>query len=230
MPGFTSPDNIEYPVAGDNVAPLNAVFQNLAESVQDAFTAVDTRIDTINDTQQMYDYRWANSAARAAQTGMRVGDLGFQVDTEVIYRYNGSNWRVWEAPIATYAATVSNFTVGNGSVVGRRSVAGGKVSIDILITLGSTSAVTGDMSVSVPFTRDTSIHPNGNAVGRGVMRDASASLSVGCDGVCITNNIAMRANTVTGSNVSIVATTSTVPFTWATSDYISFYAEYWTSE
>jgi len=40
MASTTSPDNIVYPDASDPVAPLNTVFQDLAESVQ---TALDAR-------------------------------------------------------------------------------------------------------------------------------------------------------------------------------------------
>jgi len=40
MASATSPDGIVYPDASDPIAPLNAVFQDLAESVQ---TALDTR-------------------------------------------------------------------------------------------------------------------------------------------------------------------------------------------
>lgn len=36
MPGTTSPDDIVYPLPTDPIAPLNAVFQDMAESVQDA--------------------------------------------------------------------------------------------------------------------------------------------------------------------------------------------------
>ena len=39
MPAFTSPDNIVYPVITDPIEPLNAVFLDLAQSVQDALTA-----------------------------------------------------------------------------------------------------------------------------------------------------------------------------------------------
>lgn len=44
-----------------------------------------------------YRYRWADSTARGAQTGMRVDDHGYQIDTGVTYRYNGSEW-VTESP------------------------------------------------------------------------------------------------------------------------------------
>jgi hypothetical protein len=37
MASATTPDGIVYPDASDPIAPLNAVFQDLAESVQDAF-------------------------------------------------------------------------------------------------------------------------------------------------------------------------------------------------
>lgn len=39
MASTTSPDGIVYPDASDPVAPLNTVFQDLAESVQAALTA-----------------------------------------------------------------------------------------------------------------------------------------------------------------------------------------------
>jgi hypothetical protein len=39
MASTTSPDGIVYPDANDPIAPLNAVFQDLAESVQAAFDA-----------------------------------------------------------------------------------------------------------------------------------------------------------------------------------------------
>jgi len=39
MASTTSPDNIVYPDASDPVAPLNTVFKDLADSVQDALDA-----------------------------------------------------------------------------------------------------------------------------------------------------------------------------------------------
>lgn len=42
MPSFTSPDNIQYPVGTDPVAPLANVFENLAQTAQAAITSVDT--------------------------------------------------------------------------------------------------------------------------------------------------------------------------------------------
>jgi hypothetical protein len=42
MASTTSPDGIVYPDASDPIAPLNTVFQDLAESVQTAFDNLPT--------------------------------------------------------------------------------------------------------------------------------------------------------------------------------------------
>lgn len=40
MPGFTSPNNIQYPVVGDKLSPLNTWFATLASSTQAAITSL----------------------------------------------------------------------------------------------------------------------------------------------------------------------------------------------
>ena len=82
MASSTSPDGIVYPDASDPIAPLNAVFQDLAESVQDALDARplgaedlddlgDVTITTPADGQVLtYDNgtsEWVNQALTAAQ-------------------------------------------------------------------------------------------------------------------------------------------------------------------
>lgn len=47
MPDFTSPDGIVYPLPADPIAPLNTVFQDLAESTQAAFDDIRTEIAEI---------------------------------------------------------------------------------------------------------------------------------------------------------------------------------------
>lgn len=39
-----------------------------------------------------YNFRWADATARAAQAGMIAGDLGYQTDTGVAYKYTGTEW------------------------------------------------------------------------------------------------------------------------------------------
>lgn len=84
---LTSPDNIAYATTADDLS-VEDISAAQATSVQDAFN------DKINNTRQKQTYRWANSAARTAQTGMQAGDVGYQVDTAMDYIYTGSAWRL----------------------------------------------------------------------------------------------------------------------------------------
>lgn len=92
MPANTSPDNIVYPVSTDPVAPLETVFANMANSVQDALDGFRTDFDDFTAERAIQTFRWADSAARNAQTGMVAGDIGYQIDTAVGYTYSGSGW------------------------------------------------------------------------------------------------------------------------------------------
>jgi hypothetical protein len=49
MASSTSPDNIVYPDASDPIAPLNAVFQDLAVSVQEALDELKARVDALEN-------------------------------------------------------------------------------------------------------------------------------------------------------------------------------------
>lgn len=100
MAASTTPDAIVYPQSTDQVSPLETVFANMANSVQ---TAMNFR--------GIYTFRWTNAAARTAQTGMRVGDYGYQIDTQYTYRYTGSAWGIWD----TFGtALLANVTLASG--------------------------------------------------------------------------------------------------------------------
>lgn len=50
----TTPDNIEYPVGTDQVAPLASHFKNLADSTQAALVTLQTQVTDNMETQRMY--------------------------------------------------------------------------------------------------------------------------------------------------------------------------------
>jgi len=79
---LTTPDNLVSPDAGDGYA-LVTDLAAMQDSVQ---TALNTKVPT------SVDYVWANAAARTAQTGMVTGQKGYQTDTAIPYRYDGSVW------------------------------------------------------------------------------------------------------------------------------------------
>lgn len=98
MPATTSPDSIVYPVPSDPVAPLNAVFQDLAESTQDALVSVRNIIE--ETTVRTSDYTLALTDAGKVVPMNKTGTgtltiplnvtVAFPVGT-VLYVYNMSS-------------------------------------------------------------------------------------------------------------------------------------------
>lgn len=66
---------------------IETITAAMADSVADA-------LDALEAVTEVYQYRWADANARNAETGMRAGDRGYQVDTNVEYWYSGSAWLV----------------------------------------------------------------------------------------------------------------------------------------
>jgi hypothetical protein len=95
MPANTSPDNIQFPTAGDQIAPLNTVFQNLAQTTQTALTATRNRL-----VANVADF---TALAALSTTGKLAGDLAFVVEGAVYMSWTGTAWR--QTTTATFAST-----------------------------------------------------------------------------------------------------------------------------
>jgi hypothetical protein len=155
---------IEYPTAGDFIAPLNAHLQTLAETTQEA---LDERASTES---------------------------------------------------TTYTPTFTGFTLGNGTVSARYSQVGNIIFDEIIITLGSTSEVTGVINVNglQPSLSTEPYMPCGNVT---MFGNGSASfgqaLSTG-----LATRIALYATFAGGSYTSWNNTSATIPFTWTTGNKI----------
>lgn len=98
MPETSGSRPMPYP-NGSAVPDVPGDLLALAQRVSDAFTSVEGQ-------RGMFSYRWPNSAARTAQTGMRAGDEGYQVDTFTSYRYTGSTWEVLGGRYAAFRGSV----------------------------------------------------------------------------------------------------------------------------
>lgn len=138
MAGTTTPDNLPYPDNGDFYNPT-ADIQALAEGVQVAL-----------DNHEIYSYRWADSGERTAETGMRVGDLGYQVDTDTLYRYDGASWVVWVVTQRSWVITMDGLTMGSATLSANYSVTNGVVDAEVILTGGSGASITGPLIFNLP--------------------------------------------------------------------------------
>jgi len=105
MPSSTTPNTLVYPVASDPIAPLNAVFQDLAESVQSAMLV---RLET---TEQTSDYTLALTDAGLIVPMNKTGAASLTVPTNAAVAF----------PVGTIVG-VFNLSSDNVTVAGDTGV------------------------------------------------------------------------------------------------------------
>lgn len=79
-----------------------------------AFALIAGGVDTMRPIRS---FKWADAAARNAQTGMSEGDIGDQADTNTTYRYDGTQWLITSGPLIVGSLTGSaNYNVAGSTV------------------------------------------------------------------------------------------------------------------
>ena len=117
----------------------------------------------------------------------------------------------------SYTPTLTNMTLGNGTMTAKYKQIGKTVYCSGKITMGSTSSVTGAIGVSVPVNaKDT------NGIGSALFYDSSTTANRS-GGEC--DFSAVGRLEFFGGNGGGPAT-ATLPFTWATSDQLRWVITY----
>ena len=246
----TTPRNIWTPDSGDGYN-LTVDLAAMADTIDDALDDIDVTTDfataeadiatlqsdmttaqgDIDDLQavtEIYHYRPADSAALAAITGMRIGDLAYQVDTDTLYRYSGSAWVAWESGWITWATAPTNITVGTGGSAEQTQkyrYVNGEIFVRFKYVLGTSGASVGTIPhLNLPFNiapLSTRYSPVLGTVG---LYDDNAT--VGARGntlqeaTSLTQIILQHDTGAVWQNI-----TATVPWTWAANDIIA--GEFW---
>lgn len=159
-------------------------------------------------------------AATAADTPARlaVGTNG-QVLTADSTAATGLAWTTVSSGGLTYAAwtpTITGVTVGNGTTVARYAQSGKFVTGSFIFTLGSTSAITGNVNFTLPVTAKASFVDNTTAT----FLRSGVGYNVGTT-ISDTTKIYVGALVTSTAYGSFVDLSSTIPHTWTTTDFIS---------
>lgn len=122
--GTTDDNGIYFPETTDAVSPLQVLMGVMQQSVSDAFDAT------------LRTWPVANSAARTALLASRGSSAAkplvvYQQDTDQVWRHNGSNWRMVNAPsrflsIGNATLTSSYATLTDGTTLNINSIPAGK--------------------------------------------------------------------------------------------------------
>lgn len=134
----------------------------------------------------------------------------------------GAGWAT-----STYAPTWTNLTVGNGTLVSKYVQMGKFVHFYGSLTFGSTSAISGAVSLTLPATASSNYLANASTIGTMNAIDAGTASYIGF--ARIAGTTASMELQVVGTASTYGSTTnmsSTVPFTWGTADILLWDVRY----
>jgi hypothetical protein len=136
--------------------------------------------------------------------------LGSAIDTSV-----GTGLLAW----TSYTPTFTNFTLGNGTITLAKYAKLGKiVTVKLLVTLGSTSSVSGRIGISLPVTA-TSDNTDRAVSVCGLL--AGGVSATGFAAIGSTTRLDLYALLASGTYVSNTNISSTIPGTWTTGNTFS---------
>jgi hypothetical protein len=125
-----------------------------------------------------------------------------------------NNWISW-------TPTLSNITLGNGTLVARYQQIGKTVNFYFVFQLGSTSAITGAAGFSLPFVnRQNDLWLTGCT-----LQDQGVGAYTGA-GILFDGYLYFRAEPANATYVFYTPISSTVPFTWGNTDFMTINGSY----
>lgn len=189
-----------------------------------------TSLDDWAGTREIQMYSWANAAARGLEVNMVAGAEGYQADTQLTYKYNGTAWKAWHTiqPLS-YTPTWTNLTVGNGTQMWTYALAAGVVFAKGFFTFGTTSSVGTGPYMTLPLPANGYITSAPNS-GTGQILGPTNLVDFGSpfvQGVCTTRAVtsviyaAIEYSIASTANVTQTQISATAPFTWGSTDFFT---------
>jgi hypothetical protein len=147
----------------------------------------------------------------SAPTRLGIGTAG-----QVLTVNSGATAPEWATPTGstwtTWSPTYTGLTVGNGTITARYNTNNNVVYFQWKLVFGSTSSISGDVTVSLPLTANTS-----NSLAQVSILDEFVAYYVGI-GLVGTTSVLARVTTAGGTYVGNASLSSTVPMTWNSGD------------
>ena len=123
----------------------------------------------------------------------------------------------------TWTPTLTGITIGDGTVSGQYTKIGRIVHCKLLVTLGSTSSVTGSISFPLPTVANAAV---GHTVGSGYFVDVGTGYFPALVRVPSTTTVNVDAIDTSGADAKGRGASATIPFTWTTGDQVAISLTY----
>jgi hypothetical protein len=174
---------------------------------------------------------FANTTARDAAFGgtgektLAEGQFAYLEDTNVTQFYDGAAWQsVGGGAWTAYTPTLTNATLGNGTLTGSYIQLGKLVIGRVTFTFGSTSSLTGSgLDVSLPV---TAVATTAGA-GQTFIADTGTANYFGPTYLLSTTKVFPSVYNVSATYATVAGLTTAVPMTWANTDQfiVNFFYE-----
>ena len=166
---------------------------------------------------------FADATERDAEiTSPQEGQFAYLKDTNVTTYYTGSTWANFETSYtwATYTPTNSGITVGNGTQVARFVKVGKTVFVSYKFTLGSTSSLSGGISVGLPSTN------NSIATCSVIIQDTGTANYYATGWSDPSTSLLLIRPVKTSTTYGELNDNLSSMFSWTTNDYFQFFVTY----
>lgn len=178
-----------------------------------SFTEAVVTVAELNALGRVY-----TSGTRPTGADLYEGLDIWETDTNRRMEYDGANWICMAEPSQSFAAfTMTGITVGNGTKGGNYHRSDGWCDFACYFQLGGTSAVTGDIVLTLPKTAAAYVNPG--LFTASFLDSGTAELTAMIANVS-TTAIGVRAINTAGTYATQATCSATVPMTWATGDII----------
>lgn len=159
-------------------------------------------------TNNSWDYPTSTDYVKDGASAIQT--LATEIDTSV-----GTGLLAW----TSYTPTFTNFTLGNGTITYAKSAKLGKlVFIEVGVTLGSTSSVSGRIGISLPTTAANALNKTNGTC----QMEAGAVSGIGSMALGSTTRIDLYAVRADVTYLTNANTSSTIPGTWTNGSSFSF--------
>jgi len=192
----------------------------------DPFTAAEADTYFMRQVTIACNNQTDRDAILSPQEGMTI----FRKDTDAYEVYDGTDWLTFDTKWQTYTPTLTNITLGNGSLTGCKYFrTGKKVAVKFRLKFGTTTGMGTDPTISLPLTA-AALNATANIpiLGWGQYFDISTGSPFPCAiEHASTTTCTIRAMATNGTFLTPQVIAAATPFAFAVNDELAgdFYYE-----
>lgn len=214
---FEVPTAAKWNILGTNDAEFNSMIRHngtIVEVAASGDTSIDIPVNNIPLRQDNSSGAPQDVFKIDASNILQLGDADLSGMS-----LNGLIWSTW-------SPTLTNITIGNGSIQARYTRVGKLVCFRLKLEFGSTTSFSGSPTFSLPATATLLTGSGTEHFGTGIALDAGVAAYMIRAYLNSTTTVVAHAEVASGTYLTNAAMSATVPFTWATGDLLQINGTY----